>query len=628
MGISNSQQSLYSAGTIPSKIANVKTKSLENGNVAIAFSAPRSSKDGLLDPKPNLMARSTARVYSSNIIRVLDTWERPIRESLFYSTLTPVSTTKFELNGEVVNALKGTGLRYPNFSSSEHSGDYSLSATGILLNVLLPEQNLAQTVLSGLFYIPLSTFEEKRSNVQRIEILECKGSIESPSFSRDGTIAACIVNLNAVGIPPTQKAIAILHINKSSQSAEVSALYKCQDIATKAWDLLPGPPDALLWANDSRALYIGAQNAGRNCLFELKLDPAIRQEGSTTMKLMPKPKQLTGNESITDAHVLSTEEIEPRLLISSTSLVESSLYSLLDLADNSYRHLSSASNFSADLGLHEDQVVSIVYKSSNHDVQAWVVRPSSFDRSKKYPLALLIHGGPRSAWENEWSLDWNAAVFAEQGYVVVMPNITGSTGFGVKFFDDILGDWGGQPYHDIVACFEHVEKCFDYVDTDRAVALGSSYGGYMMNLIAGQPLGKRLKAIVCHNGIFSNITILASGLIASISMFIGAQLWEDPRRWDEQSPHFYTKNWSTPMLISHSDDDYRCPITEGLLAYNVCQARGIESLFLRFRGEDHSILRKENCLEWHRVVFGWLKKFSGAEGIKLEETTSPIVSDH
>lgn len=142
--------------------------------------------------------------------------------------------------------------------------------------------------------------------------------------------------------------------------------------------------------------------------------------------------------------------------------------------------------------------------SCAHQIHAWVLKPSSFSPTRRYPLALLIHGGPHSAWNDEWSTRWNPAVFAEQGYIVVAPNISGSIGYGQKFADDVVDEYGGRPYQDLEMLFEYVTTHMPYVDTERAVALGASYGGYMINWIQGNALGRKFKALVCHDGIFSN----------------------------------------------------------------------------------------------------------------------------
>lgn len=156
-------------------------------------------------------------------------------------------------------------------------------------------------------------------------------------------------------------------------------------------------------------------------------------------------------------------------------------------------------------GLMLMQLLSSFKGAEDYDIQAWVITPSSFDKSRKYPLALYIHGGPVDAWRDSWSTRWNPLVLAEQGYVVVAPNPTGSVGFGQKLAEGINGEWGGRPYHDLEQCFHYVETHLSFVDTTNAVALGASYGGYMINWIQGNPLAKKLRALVCHDGVFSEL---------------------------------------------------------------------------------------------------------------------------
>ena len=200
------------------------------------------------------------------------------------------------------------------------------------------------------------------------------------------------------------------------------------------------------------------------------------------------------------------------------------------------------------------------------------------------------------------------------------PNPTGSTGFGDDLLAAVDGDWGGRPYEDIVKCFEHVEKNFSYVDTENAVTLGASYGGYMVNWIAGQPLARKLKAIVSHDGIFTMEGEAASDYIAGWDKEVGGTLWDRKDLWEKWSPASYVKNWDTPMLVIHSDNDFRCPISEGLAVFNICQAKGIESRFLNFPDENHFVLGRENSLKWHHTVLGWINKFTGVKGgVTLDE---------
>lgn len=295
------------------------------------------------------------------------------------------------------------------------------------------------------------------------------------------------------------------------------------------------------------------------------------------------------------------------------------------------------------MGLSRDQVSSIRFPASNpsinESVHAWVYRPSTYDaaKSKTYPLALLVHGGPQGSWADSWSTRWNPAVFAEQGYIVVAPNITGSTGYGQAFTNDIRCDWGGAPYKDLVNCFEYIEKNMPEVDTGRAVALGASYGGYMMNWLNGHDLGRKFKALVCHDGIFSFGGLLATEELYFPFYDLGGTPWKSPAKtetqdgalqktaehasqifgsssidaWEKNDPSRYLDQWATPQLVIHNSKDYRLCISEGLAAYNVLQARGVESQFLTFPDENHFVLKPENSLVWHKVVINWINSHVG-----------------
>jgi dipeptidyl aminopeptidase/acylaminoacyl peptidase len=240
-----------------------------------------------------------------------------------------------------------------------------------------------------------------------------------------------------------------------------------------------------------------------------------------------------------------------------------------------------------------------------------MMKPSFFKADHTCPLAYLIHGGPQGAWNDQWSTRWNPAVFAEQGYVVICPNPTGSTGYGQGFTDAIRNQWGGLPYEDLVKGFEYIESELDFVDTSRSVALGASYGGYMMNWFQGHDLGRKFKALVCHDGVFS-----MTGQLASEEQYfplhdLGGPIWDRQEIYDKWDPSRFTKYWDTPMLVIHNERDYRLTISEGLSAFNVLQMKNIESRFLSFPDENHWVLKPENSLVWHLVVINWINKFVG-----------------
>jgi dipeptidyl aminopeptidase/acylaminoacyl peptidase len=347
-------------------------------------------------------------------------------------------------------------------------------------------------------------------------------------------------------------------------------------------------------------LFLTAEDLGRVVLFKTPSRPSAALH----------PTALTSSEgSVASVSALKTGN----LILSVTSLVDNSAYYFLDpgLSSPKPQLLSSNANNGILLGLSAKQVDEIWWPGAAPDtyVHAWVVKPSKFDPKKRYPLAYLVHGGPQGAWEDAWSTRWNPAVFAEQGYVVVCPNPTGSTGYGQAFTDAIQKNWGGLPYQDLVLGFEYIGKNVDYVDIERAVALGASYGGYMMNWIQGQPLGRKFKALVTHDGVYSMTSQMASEELYFPEHEFGGKWWDSRDSWLQYDPARYTKNWATPHLIIHSDKDYRLTVAEGLAAFNILQERGVPSQYLTFPDENHWVLNPENSLLWHAVVFEWINSW-------------------
>jgi acylaminoacyl-peptidase len=260
------------------------------------------------------------------------------------------------------------------------------------------------------------------------------------------------------------------------------------------------------------------------------------------------------------------------------------------------------------LGAYE----SFVFKGYNGaDVRGMIVKPANFDPKKRYPLAFLIHGGPQSSFLDIWSYRWNAQTYAGRGYVAVMIDFHGSTGYGQDFTDAITGHWGDRPLEDLKAGLSYVLKTYPFVDGDRACALGASYGGYMVNWIASQwktPDGTNgWKCLVSHAGIFDQR-----------SMGYGTEeLWftewenegsafTNPANYDRFNPALHAKDWSVPMLVIHGQKDYRVLFEQGISAFTANQAMGVQSRFVQFPDEGHWILKPQNSNQWHEEVFQWL----------------------
>lgn len=245
-------------------------------------------------------------------------------------------------------------------------------------------------------------------------------------------------------------------------------------------------------------------------------------------------------------------------------------------------------------------------------VHGFVVKPADFDANKKYPLVVLIHGGPQGAWNDSWSYRWNPQVFANNGYIVFAPNPRGSTGYGQKFVDEISGDWGGKVYTDLMNGVAEVIRRNKFIDRNRIGAAGASYGGYMINWIEGHNNDPRahFKVLVSHDGVY-NLSSMYGGteeLWFPEWEFKGTP-WTNKAMYERWSPHNFVANFKTPILVIHGELDYRVPIGEGLQLYTAVQRRGVESKLLIFPDEGHWVLKPQNSQLWHHTVLGWLDKY-------------------
>jgi len=248
-------------------------------------------------------------------------------------------------------------------------------------------------------------------------------------------------------------------------------------------------------------------------------------------------------------------------------------------------------------------------------VQGFLVKPPNFDASKKYPVKFLIHGGPQGAWGDDWSYRWNPELFAaptpgNQGYVVIMINFHGSTGYGQKFIDAINGDWGGAPFEDLMKGLDYAEQTYPFIDKTRECALGASYGGYMANWVLGHT--DRFKCIVSHDGMFN----------AESAWGTTEELWfndwefkgtpyDNRAMYQKWSPHQYANNFKTPTLVIHGQRDYRLDVSEGFQLFTTLQMEGVPSKMLYFPDEGHWVLKPQNSQLWYKTVNDWVDQWVG-----------------
>jgi dipeptidyl aminopeptidase/acylaminoacyl peptidase len=240
-------------------------------------------------------------------------------------------------------------------------------------------------------------------------------------------------------------------------------------------------------------------------------------------------------------------------------------------------------------------------------VHSFLLKPAGFDQNKRYPVLFLIHGGPQGAWGEDWTYRWNAQVFAGAGFLVVMPNPRGSSGYGQKFTDDINADWGGKPFDDIMAVADDVAK-LPYADPDKMAAAGGSYGGYMVDWILGHT--QRFKALVSHAGVFDLRSMFGATeeLWFPLWEFRGAP-WDNPDLYAKLSPSFYARDFHTPTLVVAGELDFRVPYGQALQLYTSLQLQKVPSKLLIYPDEGHWVLKPQNSVLWYHTFLDWVKEW-------------------
>lgn len=255
------------------------------------------------------------------------------------------------------------------------------------------------------------------------------------------------------------------------------------------------------------------------------------------------------------------------------------------------------------------KVEEVYFKGADdEEVQMWIVFPPDFDAKKKWPLLQVVHGGPHNGITTDFHFRWNLQLMAAQGYVVSCINFHGSSGFGQKFCDSIVGDTATKPFTDVMKGTDYMENQ-PYIDKNRMVTAGASYGGYMMAWLNGHT--DRFKAMVCHAGVYNWHSMMASDIVKGRDRSLGATAWSDPKQIDKQSPQRFAGNFKTPTLVMHGEKDYRVPVTQGFEYFNTLKQMGVPTRLVYFPDENHWIMRPQNSLLWHREFFGWLDKYVG-----------------
>ena len=360
------------------------------------------------------------------------------------------------------------------------------------------------------------------------------------------------------------------------------------------WDRSPG---GLTWSPDGATLYATAQNLGHVSLFAIDV-------ATGGVETLIDDLGYVGGVAVTDDRLLfGLDNLRLPVELFTTRLDGEGLRQITQI--------NTARLARLDLGGHEQ----FSFEGAGGDtVYAQVMRPSGFDASRRYPVAFLIHGGPQGSFGNHFHYRWNPQSYAAAGYAVVMVDFHGSVGYGQDFTDAITGDWGGKPLEDLQKGLAAALDRYAWMDGDNVCALGASYGGYMVNWIAGN-WPDRFRCLVNHDGLFD----MRSMYYSTEELWFpewehGGPYHEAPDEHERHNPVRFVERWRTPMLVIHGQQDHRVPLEQGLATFTALQRLGIPSRFLFFPDESHWVLKPNNSIQWHETVLGWLDRWLTPEG--------------
>ena len=527
------------------------------------------------------------QVYDSLFAFHWDTWLVQGKGShLFYQKIKLIND-KIELDGEVTDITKGMEINCPPLFSDITNYDLSSDGTKVTFSAHHITHDEAWNTSWKTYYIDL--------NLMKNPILisgHNAGRTQSPQFSIDNT------------------QIAYLAMNTPLLEAE-NLHFEIYNILTNKINIIDDPLDIsvneFMWIN-SHTIRFTAEIIGQIKIYDVNIMNPTKPIFS-----------LFETKSDLYSYGLPFTALKNKKNLLSIKVGYNYPDSIVSLLEN--KEEEEIVNLNKDtlneIELSKPELFNFT-GGYNDTVYGWIFKPTNFDPNKKYPVALLIHGGPESSWTSGWSYRWNPQLFANQGYAVIMVNPHGSTGVSTSFREAVRNDFGGVPFEDIIIGLKFAIKNNNYMDSNNVCAAGGSYGGYMINWIEGHGDAFDFKCLVNHDGDFSGV-----------AQFYGTdELWYEMTEYcpieksgckpyegksirdgfEKYSNERYVKNWKTPMLVIHGGRDYRVPITEGISTFTALQLKGVESKLLYFPMENHWVLNPPNQVKWYEQVLDWFDK--------------------
>jgi len=507
--------------------------------------------------------KATGRVYERLMVRHWDAWRDGRRSHLFALPLA---------GGEAVDLMRGMDADVPStpFGGAEEYA-FTPDSTGVVFAAKDAGRAEAWSTNVDLWHVPLDA-----SAAPRRLTADNLAWDTHPVFSPDGKTLAYLA-MSRPGYESDRLRIVLRDWPGGTSR-----------VLAESWDR---SPEDILWSADGKTLYATAANLGQVSL--LAIDVASGDVRTIVeQRRVRSPQRAGGRILFGMEHLKSPVELHT---------VNGDGSGLEPITRINARNLARARMGDAE---------QFTFPGWNDEpVYAYVLKPVDFDPAQRYPVAFLIHGGPQGSFGNSFHYRWNPQVYAGRGYAAVMVDFHGSVGYGQAFTDSIRGDWGGKPLVDLQKGLAAALARYPWMDGDRVGALGASYGGYMINWVAGQ-WPDRFRCLVSHDG---NLDERAAYFMTEELWFPewehGGTPWEHPAGYAKHNPVDHVDKWKTPMLVIHGALDYRVVDTAGIATFTALQRRGIPSKFLHFPDENHWVLKPHNSIQWHDTVLDWLDRW-------------------